>query len=250
MIGAVFRFSCHGMDGAGCAVCRAVRMASAGRRACLYRLARPLTLGAGDYVRPAGIGYACGEGVGGIVEILLSIGSSSFHLFIAVVIVSPCLFRCLRRLILVSPCLLRHPVLVVSSSPRCHRLCLAACVRSCPLCSRMGFLSFFSPFLRLVERGVLCLLAHALWLSFTSLCSLVSCPMRFACLPSGIVLARASRRLLPLVSCGCLSCPRLVVSYRPLLFVFSPRLSTSVDVERGGSLFACLPSFPVVRAAG
>ena len=51
-------------------VCRAGLMASAGRCACLYRLALPLPLGAGDYVRPAGVGSACGEGVGGIVEVL------------------------------------------------------------------------------------------------------------------------------------------------------------------------------------
>lgn len=45
-------------------VCRIGRMASVGRRACLYRFARPLPLGAGDYVRPAGFGLVCGEGVG------------------------------------------------------------------------------------------------------------------------------------------------------------------------------------------
>ena len=177
----VFRFLCHGMNSAGGGGCRAGRMASAGRCAYFYRLARPLPLGAGDYVRSAVIGSACGEGVGGIVEVLLSIGSSSFHLFISVVIVSLCLLRCLRRLILVSPCLLRHPVLVVSSSPRCHRLCLAACVRSCPLCSRMGFLSLLSPFLRLAWRVVLCLLAYSSRLSSPRL-ALSSCVPVLACL--------------------------------------------------------------------
>ena len=221
--------------------CRAGWMAPAGRLACLYRFALPLPLGAGDYVRSAVIGSACGEGVGDIVEVLLSISSSSFHLFIAVVIVSPCLLRCLRRLILVSPCLLRHPVLVVSSSPRCHRLCLAACVRSCPLCSRMGFLSLLSPFLRLAGRGVLCLLAHALWLSFPSPCSLVSCLPAFAC-------HRGSppRRL---VSCGCSSC----LSSRRVSSV--PSCSSCLPVLRqawAGSVSArcCLLAFVlVVRAA-
>lgn len=46
------------------AVCRAVAMASAGRRAWLYRLAHPLPLGAGEYVRSAGVGSVCGEGAG------------------------------------------------------------------------------------------------------------------------------------------------------------------------------------------
>ena len=74
-------------------VCRAGLMASAGRCACLYRLALPLPLGAGDYVRPAGVGSACGEGVGDIVEVLLSRGSPSFYFAALVVIVSPCLLR-------------------------------------------------------------------------------------------------------------------------------------------------------------
>ena len=51
-------------------VFRAGLMASAGRRAYLYRFARPLPLGAGEYMRSAGIVSVCGEGVGGIVEVL------------------------------------------------------------------------------------------------------------------------------------------------------------------------------------
>lgn len=42
--------------------------------------------------------------------------------------------------------------------------------------------------------------------------------------------------------------PSVSLVSRRLLFVFSSRLSTSVGGERGGSLFACLPSF--LRRAG
>lgn len=86
------------MPGGGC---RAGRMASAGRCAYFYRLARPLPLGAGDYVRSAVIGSACGEGVGVSSRFSLSRCSSSCHLVAPVVIASLCL---LRRPVLVVPC--------------------------------------------------------------------------------------------------------------------------------------------------
>lgn len=234
----VFRFLCHGMNSAG-GGCRAVGMASAGRCAYFYQLARPLPLGAGEYVRPAGVGSACGEGVGGIVEVLLSIGSSSFHLFISVVIAS-----LLASLPLV--------VLVVSSSllPCFLRPFLS------PVFSCCGFLSLPSPFLRLAGRGVLCLLAYALWLSFLSPCSpSVSCPLRLLACPGSRSLSVPLGVSL-IVSCG-YSVPPLVLfmSYRLLCsFVCPPRLATSMSGERGGSfLLACScfrPVFPVVQAAG
>ena len=60
--------------------CRVGRMASAGRRACLYRLAPPLPLGAGDYVRSAGMGSGVSS------RFSLYRGSSSCHLVVSVVI--------------------------------------------------------------------------------------------------------------------------------------------------------------------
>lgn len=132
-------------------VCRAVRMASAGRRACLYRLALPLPLGAGDYVRPAVIGSACCEGAGGIVEVLLSIGSSSS--FPACFAVSLCR---------------SHPRPPPAS---CASFTPPASVLVLPPVFLCGFLSFPSPFLRLAGRGVLCLLAYSSRLSSSSPCS-------------------------------------------------------------------------------
>lgn len=68
-------------------------------------------------------------------------------------------------------------VLVVSSSSP-----LSSCVRSCPRVLVCGFLSSFSPFLRLVGRGVLCLLASfvAALVSF-ALFSLCLVSPAFAC---------------------------------------------------------------------
>lgn len=154
---------------------------------------------------------------------------------------------------------------------RCHRLsllassscsrCLVIAPLSSPLPCRLrpflspvflcGFLSFPSPFLRLAGRGVLCLLAYALWLSFLSPCSpSVSCPLRL--LATGIILARSRRRLShhrlmrSLVSCLLLCAPRLIVSRR-LLFVLSPRFSTSVGGEASARYLLACPCF---RRAG
>lgn len=165
-------------------------MASAGRCAYFYRLARPLPLGAGDYVRPAGIGSACGEGVGGIVEVLLSIGSSSFHLFISVVIVS--LSACFaaprrsRRLVIAPalppasvlvPCVLVLPL--IASLPV---LAISRAGRSLPACS---FVEALVP----------------------SSCSLISCPR--ACLPPLIVPRSFSSLSLSSFSSRHRPCPRL-----------------------------------------
>lgn len=105
-------------------------MASVGRRACLCRLAHPLPLGAGEYVRPAGFVSVGGEGVG--VFSRFSYLSS----------------RC--RVISSSP----------SSSPlvshvlRSRSLCLS-CV--CPRVLVL-FLIVLRPAWRRAERGVSCLL--------------------------------------------------------------------------------------------
>lgn len=122
-------------------VCRIGRMASVGRRACLYRFARPLPLGAGDYVRPAGFGLVCGEGVG--------VFSRFFYLLAR------------RRVISSSSVvgLLASPFPVSSLSHRPSRLVLS---RPSALLSvfSCGFLSPSPPpFLRRAGRGVLCLLA-------------------------------------------------------------------------------------------
>lgn len=142
----VFRFLCHGMNSAGGGGCRAGRMASAGRCAYFYRLARPLPLGAGDYVRPAGIGSACGEGVGVSSRFSLSHCSSSCHLVAPVVIASLCL---LRRPVPVVPCSNRSrlpcPVLI-----SCRRLsCPSSC--SCLIAPCSFVLS--SPFFYKRGRG-------------------------------------------------------------------------------------------------
>lgn len=163
---------------------------------------------------------------------------------------------------------------MLASSSCSRRLVFAplpSCVRSCPPpVFSCGLLSFFSPFLRLARRGVLCLLAYALWLSFLSPCSpSVSCPPAFACLPHSLRLSFP--RLVP----PCLLCPPLIVLFVvlitvlvsssplppfrsclviPPLFVCPPRLATSMGGERVGSFLlarSCFrPVFPVVRAAG
>lgn len=196
----------------------------------------PLPLGAGDYVRSAVIGSACCEGVGVSSRFPLSRGSSSCNLAA----------RCHRLSLPASP----SPCVVLIIAP-CLMCFVPAPLR--PFLSPVflcGFLSSFSPFLRLVGLGVLCLLAHALRLLFPSHCSpSVSCPLRLlACL-------RKSSSLVPLcvsliASCDRPHAPRLARVLSSSLFVLSPRLSTSVGGERGGSFFACLPSGVVVRAAG
>lgn len=206
------------MPGGGC---RAGRMASAGRCAYFYRLARPLPLGAGDYVRPAGIGSACGEGVGGIVEVL--------HILLLVVVSSPLhLSRHRFSLLASSSCFLR-PFL----SPVFLR----------------GFLSSFSPFLRLAGRGVLCLLvSSSLRLSPPSRVLVLAC-LRRSFIDRSLRLSPASHAVV--VLCG-YSVPPLVlfISYRPLCsFVCPPRFSTSAG--RGACrLVLCLLALWCCRASG
>ena len=229
-------------------VCRAVGMASAGRRACLYRLAHPLPLGAGEYVRPAVIGSACGEGVGVSSRFSLSRCSSSCHLVAPAVIASLCL---LRRPVLVVPCSHRSRL----PCPMCFVPCPVA-LSSCPLVVipvfSCGFLSSFSPFLRLAGRGVLCLLASfvAVLVPF-ALLSLRLVPLRLLACPPGAFSLRSPRRLSLIVSC-CYSVPPLVLfmSYRSLCsFVCPPRISTSVGGGAWRLVLAVLAIVPIVRAA-
>lgn len=188
-------------------------MASAGRRACLYRLAHPLPLGAGEYVRPAGIGSVCGEGVGVSSWCPLSLGSASCPLVISVVLVLviPACFVILFLSFsssLPAPCLLRRHVSSsssFSSSSPSHPLC-ASVLALVFLC---GFLSFFSPFLRLAGRGDICLLASCRLVSprAPALPLVSSCPR--ACLPRSVSPSRSCDRLLPPApsSCSCLVAP-------------------------------------------
>lgn len=214
-----------GWCGVGVIVCRAGRAASAGRRAYLYRFARPLPLGAGEYVRPAGVGSACGEGVGGVVVVSLSRCLSSCrrvvsrrhrlpHAFLLA------LSSCSRRLVvpyLLACGLVPHPLRPFLPSLR----------------ARVIVLSPLSPFSRQGGRGVLCLLASfvaALVPSSRFPHSLRSSPCLLV--PRWIALARPHLvRSLPLpLPLRLRSC--LVVSP----FAASPRSSTSVGGERVGSL--------------
>lgn len=222
-------------------VCRAVGMASAGRRACLYRLAHPLPLGAGEYVRPAVIGSACGEGVGVSSRFSLSRCSSSCHLVAPAVIASLCL---LRRPVLVVPCSHRSRL----PCPMCFVPCPVA-LSSCPLVVipvfSCGFLSSFSPFLRLAGLGVLCLLASFVAALVPSL--RLSSRSPCVCLPSGIVPLGVS---LSSSHASCSVPPVSLVSYRPILFVLSSPFF--YKRWRGACrLVICLLSLvSVVRAAG
>lgn len=182
-----------------------------GLLACLYRLAHPLPLGAGEYVRPAGVGLVCGEGVGVSLRFSLSRGSrglSSCHLIISVVIASrsACFVAPpsssssrLMRVVLshlsarrrvISPSfvvgLLTSPFFLCRHRPVSHVLC------SCPLCSSCvrpasvfscGFLSLFSPFLRRAGRGGL-LLACLIRRGSRPVVSFFSSRRPRACLPS------------------------------------------------------------------
>lgn len=141
-------------------VCRAVGDGVGGLLACLYRLAPPLPLGAGDYVRPAGIVSVCGEGVGGVVEVLpisWPVVVSSHHLRRHCL--SVCLLRCPRRHLPRAPCVSSSPLVphVLRSRPHCSSCVRPASVFSC------DFLSPLSPFFDKRGRGawriVICLLA-------------------------------------------------------------------------------------------
>ena len=214
-------------------VCRAVGMASAGRRACLYRLAHPLPLGAGEYVRPAVIGSACGEGVGVSSRFSLSRCSSSCHLVAPAVIASLCL---LRRPVFVVPCSHRSRL----PCPMCFVPCPVA-LSSCPLVVipvfSCGFLSSFSPFLRLAGLGVLCLLVSFVeaLVSF-ALFSLRLVPLRLLACPPGAFSLRSPRRLSHRLMLLLRPAPRLVHVLSFPLFV---RLSSPYFDKRGrGSVAA------------
>ena len=228
------------MPGGGC---RAGRMASAGRCAYFYRLARPLPLGAGDYVRSAVIGSACGEGVGVSSRFSLSRCSSSCHLVAPVVIASLCL---LRRPVLVVPCSHRSRL----PCPMCFVPCPVA-LSSCPLvvlpCVLVWFLIASLPVLAISRAGrsVLACPCVVAFILFALLYRLVS--PAFACLPSGLVHRSfssfpilVSSSPLPLVS-SCLIAP-------PPARLFSP----SCDKRwRGGRrLVLCLLALVPRRAGG
>lgn len=210
--------------------CRAGWMAPAGRLACLYRFALPLPLGAGDYVRPAGVGSACCEGVG---------VSLRFPLISLLVVVSSHLRR--HRLSLLAslpPC---------RSHPRSRAPCVSflpapclMCVRSFP-CVLVLFLIVLLPVLAISRAGrslfaCPCVVAFVLFALLSRLVSLA-----FACLPSGIVRppfpssSHAVARPAP-SSCSCL----IALSCSSCL----PRLATSVSGERSGSFSLCLPLSP------
>ena len=115
--------------------CRVGRMASAGRCACLYRFAPPLPLGAGEYVRPAGIVSVCGEGVGVSSRFSLSRGPSSCHLVVSVIL-SP-RSACFAAPVVIA--LVPHVCRSLSSPPHVLRSRLSApcAFVLVPLCSRV-----------------------------------------------------------------------------------------------------------------
>lgn len=230
----VFRFLRHGMDGAGCVF---AGLGGWRQRVVVLVFIGPLI------PCPLGRGNMCGlrasappavRGSGVSSRFPISRGSSSCNLAA----------RCHRLSLLASPFCSRRLV-IASALPLAS---VPAPVFSCCL------LSFPSPFLRLAGRGVLCLLAYVLWLSFLSPCSpSVSCPPHaFACLPPEVVLSLSVPLGVSLiVSCG-YSVPPIVLfmSYRPLCsFVCPPRLATSVGGECGGSFLLACPIVLVVRAS-
>lgn len=163
----VFRFLRHGMDGAGCVF---AGLGGWRQRVVVLVFIGPLI------PCPLGRGNMCGlrasappavRGSGVSSRFPISRGSSSCNLAA----------RCHRLSLLASPFCSRRLV-IASALPLAS---VPAPVFSCCL------LSFPSPFLRLAGRGVLCLLAYVLWLSFLSPCSpsrlvppmrLLACPRR------------------------------------------------------------------------
>lgn len=219
--------------------CRVGRMASEGRRACLYRLAPPLPLGAGEYVRSAGVGFACGEGVG--VSLRFSYLSA-------------------RRCVISSPppspiCVLAS--LPPSSSPSCPMRVVISHLRpmcfvfvlSAPPCSALCVLVWFLIALLPVpstSRAGRSLLAR-----------LIRCGSRLSSraphLVSPCLIAyRGSSSPVP-ISCGRRPVLRLAsarVSSSPRSVVFSPRSSTSVGGAGSGSmLLACSSFSPAVPSS-
>ena len=220
--------------------CRAGRMASAGRLACLYRLAPPLPLGAGEYVRSAGVVSVGGEGVGGVVEVLP---------ILCPVVVS-------SRRPRPSACLLRRP--------RRHRP-RSPCASSSSISAPCALFSSSLPLLRSFlspPRVLVWFLIASLPVPSTSWAgrSLLACPF-VAALVSCLVPSRAPRLACPTVDrsrrrrlCPCpfasarvSSCP-----VRCLSPFFDKR------GRGGGRLAICLLvprfvlgcGFPVVRACG
>lgn len=254
-------FAMPGVDGVG------------GLLACLYRLAHPLPLGAGEYVRPAGVGLVCGEGVGVSLRFSLSRGSrglSSCHLIISVVIASrsacfvasppvviflaphacrplPSLGSSSCYLVILRRRLACFAVLPLSSSPRVPcALFLSSLLLLRPscLCVLVWFLIALLPVPSTgwTGRFVACL-PHSSWLSSRRLVFLVP--------PSPCLLALVDRShpspshaavvLSPPSSCSC-----LVVSPRCLFSPFFDKRGRGV-----WRLVLCLLALVlVVRAAG
>lgn len=200
-------------------VCRAGRMALAGRLACLYRLAHPLPLGAGDYVRPADVVSACGEGVG---------VSSRFSYLVA-----------RRRVILLPSSSSSLPACFAVSPCRSHPRPPASCASFLPLlrlflsCVLVWFLIASLPVLA-ISRAGRSLLARFLFVAVLALSYRV--PV-LAC-PPLIVLDRSRPVLILCRRSSRSSFRSCLVAF---LFVVSPRPSTSVGGERGGLLLLACP---------
>lgn len=225
----VFRFLRHGMDGVGDVLpCRADGVCGS---SCL-----PLSVRASPAPWGGGLCEVCerrsclrggGRGAVEVLPVSLLVVVSSHHLrrhrpsacFVAPVVIFLVPHVCRP---------LPSPPHVLRFRPLCP-----SCVCSSPVFS-CGFLSLFSPFLRRAGRGVLCLLAYfvaALVPSSRFPHSLRSSPcllaLRVIVLRRPRFRSRRRRRL-----CSCL--------VAVLISFVSPRLSTIVGGERGGSLFACL----------
>lgn len=206
--------------------CRVGRMASAGRLACLYRFARPLPPGAGDYVRSAGVGFVCGEGVGVSLRFSLSRGPRG-----AVVVSSHHL--CCHRL---SVCLLRCPSCVVSPPSTFLPRSLPPfpmCSVLAHLCSRVVSYRFSPRSFDELGGAFFACLPLSLRLSFRRLVFLT----RFA-RPRACLLRGGSSSPVP-ISCGRRSRPALRLRLCSCLPVLRQAWAGSVAAR---SLLACLCS--------